>query len=166
MNEDHEARERFLITLDWLLALNERYDNAVRYGLLHVCFHDRQVLGDVYGAQHAVNLLTGLAARLRKAFRKTDLVARDGTEFWILIPYTEPQTVIDKVTQLVDLASQSGLDVVERDLAFFTLGGANDVPMPKSSRPLTALQYLDELRKHRLITHRWSTLTLPRQNSG
>jgi len=162
MNEDHEARERFLITLDWLLALNERYDNAVQYGLLHVCFHDKQVLGDAYGAQHAIQLLTGLAARLRKAFRKTDLVARDGTEFWILIPYTEPQTVIDKVTQLVDMASQSGLDVVERDLAFFTVGGDHDTPMPSTPQPMTSLQYLDELRKRRQITHRWSTLALTR----
>jgi GGDEF domain-containing protein len=152
MNEDNEAREKFLITLDWLLALNERYDNAVHYGLLHVCFHGKQLLGNVYGAQHAATMLISLAAKLRKAFRKTDLVARDGTEFWILIPYTHPETVIEKVTQLVEIASQNGLDVVDRDMAFFTM---EDIASGRETAPDTALEYLEHLRKSRAVTQRW-----------
>lgn len=152
MNEDNEAREKFLITLEWLLALNERYDNAVRYGLLHVCFHGKQVLGNVYGAQHAATLLISLAAKLRNAFRKTDLVARDGTDFWILVPYTHPETVSEKVTQLIEIASQSGLDMVDRDVAFFSM---DDIASDKPPKAVTAVAYLEHLRKNRVVAHQW-----------
>ncbi len=152
MNEDNQAREKFLITLDWLLALNERYENAVRYGLLHVCFHGKQQLGNAYGAQHAATMLINLAAKLRKAFRTTDLVARDGTDFWILIPYTDPKTVIEKVSQLVEISSESGLDIVDRDLAFFN---TENISANKPAVSVGAQAYLEHLRKNRTVSHRW-----------
>ena len=152
MNDDIEAREKFLFTLDWLLAVNERHANAVEFGLLHVCFHDKQILGNVYGAQQAAKLLMGLAAKLRKEFRKTDLVARDGTDFWILIPYTDPSTVTEKVGQLVEIASGDGLDVVDRDMAFFNLKNLDTI---KSLAADGALGFLENLRKMRHVARSW-----------
>ena len=152
MNDDIEAREKFLFTLDWLLALNERHANAIQCGLLHVCFHDKQILGNVYGAQQAARLLIGLAAKLRQEFRKTDLVARDGTDFWILIPYTDPATVTEKVGQLIELASNDGLDIVDRDMAFFDLKTLESIKSLAADGPLA---FLENLRKNRNVTRSW-----------
>ena len=121
MQEDIDALDRFMITLEWLMALQERNPSALHFGLVHVCFHNKESLGQAYGARDASQMLADLARQLRQSFRKTDLVAREGTDFWILVPYTSPNTVTEKVSKLVELASDNGLDIVDRDVAVFTL---------------------------------------------
>lgn len=121
MNGEADHLYRFLSILDWLLAMHVRHPAQMQFGILHVCFHEQQRLGMAYGAPAAHHMLNELATHLRQEFRRTDLVARDGTDFWVLVPYTEPATVQSKVVSLVEAASRNGLSIVDRDVAFFTL---------------------------------------------
>lgn len=152
MQEDIDALDRFMITLEWLMALQERDPNALHFGLIHVCFHNSESLGRAYGARDASLMLTQLARKLRLSFRKTDLVARDGTDFWILVPYTSPATVTEKVTALVELASDNGLDIVDRDIAIFAMP---DLDILNNMAFDSASDFLSHLKRNRQIAFRW-----------
>lgn len=120
--EDIEASEKFLFTLKWMLSVTERYADHFQFGLAHVNFQNPRVLGETYGAQKASQKLDEITHSLRKVFRKTDLVARDGTDFWILVPYTPPdEELVDKIKYIIETASQCGLQIVERDISIFSL---------------------------------------------
>ena len=79
-------------------------------------------------------------------------MARDGTDFWILVPYTSPDTVAQKVTQLVEMASDAGLDIVDRDVAVFSM------PDPEIMQNMafnSAGEFLAHLKANRQIAFRW-----------
>jgi len=119
---DIESRENFLFTLEWLLAVTKRYAANVRFGLVRISFADPEKLGDLFGAQEAAHKLDDILHCLNKAFRKTDLVARDGVDFWILVPYTSTdEKLADRVRYIINIASQVGLEIVERDISLFPL---------------------------------------------
>ncbi len=151
MTEDLAALDRFTTVLEWLLAVRERRAELSSIVLIHVSFHDQQRLGDAYGASEAHHMLAALGDRLRQAFRKSDLVARDGSDFWILIPYEVPATVTERVAMLVDLAAQDGLDIVDRDIGFYSLAGAAGDDIAFTS----AAAFLDYLKRHEQTTYRW-----------
>lgn len=120
--QDIELRDNFLFTLEWLLAVTQRYKDHIRFGLVHVNFANPRILGDMFGAQEAAHKLDEVLHTMQKAFRKTDLIARDGVDFWILAPYTETEgKLADKVKYIIDVGSQNGLHIVERDISFFSL---------------------------------------------
>jgi len=125
MKEDSNAWERFLHVLDWVLAVQARYATDLRHSLVRIRFHDHKALGDAYGARDALDMLMRFAAQLQHALRKTDLVARNGTDIWVLIPFVTPESVLSKVSQIVDIASTNGLDIVDRDLSVFTIPDAD-----------------------------------------
>jgi len=152
MPQEVEALDQLKIVLEWLMALQERDPLSLHFGLVHVCFHDRQALGAAYGAQDASKMLNDLAHKMRQAFRKTDIVARDGTDFWILVPYTSPETVLEKVSMLVKLAADDGLSIVDRDVAVFSLP---DSDVMNGSSFESAGELLTHLKKNRQITFRW-----------
>ena len=85
--EEIDTHEKFMFTLEWLLAVTKRYSGRLEFGLAHIDFENPKVLGEVYGAQQASHKLDDVLRSLRKAIRKTDLVARDGADFWILVPH-------------------------------------------------------------------------------
>lgn len=141
-HDDMEAREKFLSVLEWLLAVTGRYSGGLHFGLAHIDYETPKVLGETYGAQKAAQKLDEVSHMLRKAFRKTDLVARNGADFWILLPFSPAEEkLVDKIKYIIDAASQSGLQIVERDISIFQLpikleGEANGLP------PLEFLAYL------------------------
>lgn len=117
-----ELREKFLFTLEWLLAVTRRYSAHVQFALVHINFASTKILGDTYGAQEAAQRLDEILFCLSNAFRKTDLVARDGVDFWILVPYTSADgKLADKIRDIIEIASQSSLQIVERDISIFSL---------------------------------------------
>jgi len=120
--KDIEASEKFLFTLEWLLAVIKRYSGHFDFALAHISYKHPSILGDAYGAPVASQKLDEFSHALRKAFRKTDLVARDGTDFWVLVPYTPVnERLVDKIKYITETASQSGLQIVERDISIFAL---------------------------------------------
>lgn len=148
------SHDRFMTILEWLMSLQERHPKSLHFGLIHICFHDPRVLGDAYGARDAAQMLSEFLARLRDAFRKTDLAIREGVDFWMLVPYTNPETVMDKVAELVELASQSGLDIVERDIAIFSFPEAQTDDVHRCATPEELLAYL---KRNRDVAQHWGS---------
>lgn len=147
-----ELREKFLYTLEWLLAVTRRYTGHVQFGLVHVNFSNPGLLGDTYGAQEAAHRLDEIAVCLKNAFRKTDLVARDGVDLWVLVPFTPPDELpADKIGEIIAIASQNSLEIVERDISFFSLPFA----APEQNHDDTAEEFLAYLKKNhlRLASH-------------
>lgn len=146
-HEDLEARDKFLFTLEWLLEVTKRHSGGLHFGLAHINFESPKILGETYGAQKASQKLDEVSHSLRKAFRKTDLVARDGADFWILVPFTPAEEkLVDKIKYIIEAASQSGLQIVERDISIFVL--PNDAAKLGSNS--TALEFLDYLKKNHI----------------
>lgn len=142
LHQDIDAREKFLFTLEWLLGLQNRYPDQVRFGLIHVEFHDPEQLGAAYGAHEAMRMLVGLTHALRHAFRKTDLVTRDGMGVWVLTPFTSPNMVCQKVEDIVRVAAHNGLDIVEHSIRIYSL--PEDGAVLEGRDP--AVSFLDSLR--------------------
>lgn len=145
--QDNALREKFLFTLEWLLAVTKRYTDHIQFGLIHVNFANYQVLGDMFGAQEAAQKLEEVLLCLRKAFRRTDLVARDGVDFWILAPYTETDgRLADKVRNIIEIASQSGLEIVEHDISIFSL----PIDVGELDENSSATEFLAHLKKNHI----------------
>ncbi len=154
---DLEARDKFLFTLEWLLEVTKRHSDGLQFGLAHINYETPKVLGETYGAQKAAQKLDEVSHSLRKVFRKTDLVARDGADFWILVPFTPAEEkLVDKIKYIIETASLSGLHIVERDISFFVL--PNDAA--KLGANSSALEFLEYLKKNH-ITLASNELTLP-----
>lgn len=153
MNEDTAAWEKFLYVLEWVLALQVRYANNLRYSLVCVSFHDQRILGDTYGARDAVQMLVELAAKLRGGLRKTDLVARNGTDIWVLIPFVTPESVLSKVGQIVDIAAANGLDIVDRDISIYSVPDAGILEGNRFNTPQDFLEFIGD-RKN--IAMKWA----------
>ena len=151
-----EAREKFLHTLEWLLAVTKRYSGSLQFGLAMISHVDPKLLGETYGAKKAVQQLDEGLYSLRKAFRTTDLVARDGLDFWILIPFpSADEKISDKIKYILESASLAGLQIVERDISIFLLP-MNDASV---SENITPLQFLAHLKANQAtLAHREVTL--------
>lgn len=120
--EDIDARDKFMFTLEWLLAVTSRYPENFRFCLVHIDYANPRILGEAYGAQWASQKLEEISRTLRLVFRKTDLIARDGCDFWVLLPYSpDTEKLVDKLKYVVEAASHGGLQIVERDISFFLL---------------------------------------------
>lgn len=145
-HEDIASHEKFLYTLDWLLAVTTRYSGQLRFGLAHIDYENPRVLGDAYGAKSASQKLDEILHILRKNFRKADLVARHGTDIWILVPYAPDEEKLgDKIKYIIDTASQAGLEIVERNLSFFSLPHESMQHCANCSAP----EFLDYLKRNR-----------------
>lgn len=146
-NDDIEAREKFLFTLNWLLAVTKRHSPNLQFCLAHINFENPRILGETYGAQKASQKLDEVSHLLRKAFRKTDLVARDGGDYWILVPYTPPEEkLVDKIKYIIEIASQGGLQIVERDISIFPLSQH----AVEHCEDCSALEFLSYLKKNHI----------------
>lgn len=146
-HDDIEAREKFLFTLNWLLAVTKRHFGNLQFCLAHIKYENPGVLGETFGAQKASQKLDEVSHFLRKTFRKTDLVARDGGDFWILVPYAPPEEkLVDKIKYIIETASQGGLQIVERDISIFPLSRDTVVHCEDCS----ALEFLSYLKKNHI----------------
>jgi hypothetical protein len=152
MQDEVKALEKLKTILEWILGLQERVPGALQFGLIHVCFHNTEILGQAYGAPDAAKMLKELARKLRLSFRKTDLVARDCADFWVLVPYTSPATVTEKIALLVKIASEDGLNIVDRDVAVFSMP---DPVLTQGMAFQDVSQLLEHLKKNRQIALRW-----------
>ena len=154
--DDIAAHERFLYTLEWLLEVTKRYSGPLRFALAHICYGNPKLLGETYGAQMASQKLDEVLHSLRNAFRKADLVARDGLDFWIIVPFTpDDEKISDKIKYILESASLAGLQIVERDISLFSLP-ISDLPLKENISALELLAYLK--KNHTSLAHREVTL--------
>lgn len=159
-HEDMEARDKFLFTLEWLLAVTKRHSSGLQFGIAHIDYNNPRILGETYGAKQAAQKLDEVSHFLRSSFRKSDLVARDGADFWILVPFAPAEErLVDKIKYIIDTASQGGLHIVKRDISIFLLpNDAADLDANSS-----ALEFLSYLKKNRL-TLSSHEVSLPARN--
>lgn len=146
LTNDQQARVVFLTTLDWLLLVVKRYADQFNFALVKIAYGDANELGETYGASEASKQLIAMTADLQKAFRKTDLVARNGSDFWVIFPYTPfSENIYEKIVTVMEDVHHDGLNVVDREIAIFT--SPFDFGEQKAS-PLNALALLDNLKRH------------------
>ena len=150
--ENSEAHKNFLFALEWLLAVTKRYAGPLQFGLAHISYENPKLLGATYGAQMAAQQLDEVLHSLRKTLRKTDLAARDGLDFWIIVPFTpDDEKISDKIKDIIEAASLAGLQIVERDISYFALP-LKDIPLSEDASPLELLAYLK--KNHASLAHR------------
>ena len=82
---------------------------------------------------------------LRKAFRKTDLIARKGSDFWVIVPFTpDVDTINGKIKHIIETATLAELHISEREISFFLLP-FND---PTLVEDHSASELLDHLKNN------------------
>ncbi len=141
--DDIYSRDRFLSQLDWILALEQRYQHILQSGLVHVSYNVRDVQNLTFDAADAAIKLGEVLACLKTAFRSTDLVAREGMSFWILTPFTQLDPVADKVRRILKYAPENGLSIAESQIRIYLL---RDHVKNEATHCKRAEDFLDYLR--------------------
>lgn len=150
---DIESRRAFLFTLEWLLALMKRYSSPLQFGLVLIEYGNNHELGEAFGMHEAFKQLTSLTASLTSVFRKTDIIARDFTDFWVIVPYiSENEKIHDKILGVLQEAKHKGLNVVDREISIFSLPLVSTDPQNIPTEALKFLEYLKENKQH-LASH-------------
>lgn len=145
MVADIQLRSRFLDTLDWLCQVMIRHSGDFDIALLRIAYGDDNSLGEAYGAPEALRQLSLLTHDLQKTFRKSDLVGRDGTDFWILFPYTRfTDNIYEKLLDVLQESSHETLNIVNREIAIFEL----PVIYAEHQLPEEGLELLHYLKLH------------------
>lgn len=146
MTDDIRRRELFLDTLGWLLAVVDRYADQFNFALVKIAYGDDNELGDAYGAADASSQLAEVTASLQHIFRKTDLIARNGTDVWILFPYTPfSENIYLKIREVIDSADHDALHIVNRKITIFTSPFKEKIPKESA---LDTLNYLGNNQDH------------------
>lgn len=153
ITEDIEKRELFLNTLSWLLAVSERYPDQFNFALVKIAYGDANELGNAYGAADASSQLVEVTESLQKIFRKTDLIARNGSDVWILFPYTPfSENIYLKIREVIDSADHDALHIVNRKIAIFTSPFKEKIPKESATETLNYLGLnQDSLADHAFI---------------
>lgn len=122
MVSDIQLRTRFLDTLDWLCHVLVRHADDFNIALVRINYGDDNSLGEAYGAPEALRQLSTLSLDLQATFRKSDLIGRDGTDFWILFPYTRfSDNIQEKLIAVLEKSTHQHLNIVDREVAIFEL---------------------------------------------
>lgn len=145
--QDMYARERVLSHLEWLLALEHRYDHVLQTGLIHIAYDPAEVLGLTFDAADAANQLSHVLGCLKQSFRSTDLVARDGFSIWILTPFTQFDPIMEKVQHVIANAPKNGLSIAKKNISVYLLRDHLNADTPLFERPE---QFLSHLLAHRV----------------
>jgi len=147
--EDIENKDRFLFIFEWLMAVMSRHLCPMPFGLVHIDHGDKNELGDAYGAKEAAEQLVAMTSHLKKAFRNTDLVARIGSDFWIVVPYTPAtEKIQDKVRGIIQDSEHEGLKAVAQNASIFSFP-SNDEKLNQKLTELSGAEFLEYIKTHR-----------------
>lgn len=156
--KDIEAKAHFVHTLEWITAVMHRYSFPIQFDVVHIAHGNGNELGEKYGAQEAFRQLVAVTNSLRDTFTETDLVARDGSDLWVIVPYMPTtERIYDKVVKILQDSVHDGLCIVEREISIFSLP-MHLTELGKDSSKLTALEFLSHLKENRqrYANHRFS----------
>jgi hypothetical protein len=142
---DLTAHDRFLLMLEWMLALEKRHADVLEPGLVHIKYDAQDVRDLTFGASDAASKLSEVAECLTQAFRGTDLIAREGMSFWILAPFTRIDPVAEKVRQVMATAPQNGLAIAHSNVRIYMLRDHLGGPASKFKAGQDFLDYLKSL---------------------
>jgi hypothetical protein len=119
--EEMNAFDRFMVMLEWMLALEKRHADALQPGLVHIKYDASEIRDLTFGASDAATKLNEIQTCLQQVFRTTDLITRDGHSFWILSPFTQIDPIMEKVQQVIHTAPQNGLVVAHSNVRVYLL---------------------------------------------
>ncbi len=145
--------ERLLHVLEWVLDVKLRHAEAIPFSMVYISFGDKATLGNRYGAVVAYQLLVEFADDLKRALRKSDIIARDGTDFWLMLPHIEGELIVPKLSRIVEISAENGLDIVARDISIFAFPDNSFMKQHNLNAPLPFLEYL---KNNRVIAKGWS----------
>jgi hypothetical protein len=118
MSANSVSVEQLAIVLDWLIR--QRPDSpGSRFCLFRIAFDHPQFLGRTFGASDAMRRLKQFGAVLASTVRRTDLLARDLSVFWILMPDCNTEAVHARLRDIVAQVEALGLDVVPCSIGTF-----------------------------------------------
>ncbi len=155
MKNDAALWDRLLYILEWTLAIKLRHAEQLDFSMVYIKFDDKGKLGNLYGAMGAAQMLFKLTHELNDAMRKTDVVARSGSNFWVLIPHHEAESVVSKVAKIVEIAGKNGLDAVDCDISIFPLLNNEILKQGGLDSPLL---FLDYVKSHCSVAKSWSAV--------
>jgi hypothetical protein len=147
IKKEIESRRAFLFTLEWLLALLNRYSSSIQFDLVHIELGSDHELGEAFGVQEAFKQMALLTTSLTNDFRKTDLIARHVTDYWIIVPYDSNREQIQtKIIDIFHASKHKDLNIINREISIFSL------PLTKSeaiTNLTTAVEFLEYLKANK-----------------
>ncbi|HEY9268606.1 MAG TPA: diguanylate cyclase [Methylotenera sp.] len=148
IKKEIEARRAFLFTLEWLLALLNRYASSIQFDLVHIELGSDHELGETFGAQEAFKQLALLTTSLTNDFRKTDIITRHVTNYWILVPYDSNREQIQtKIVDIFRAAKHKDLNIINREISIFSLPLDAAETTTNSRSAIEFLEYLKTNKK-------------------
>lgn len=147
IKKEIESRRAFLFTLEWLLALLNRYSSSIQFDLVHIELGSDHELGEAFGVQEAFKQLALLTTSLTNDFRKTDIMTRNVTDYWIIVPYDSNREQIQtKIVDIFHASKHQDLNIINREISIFSL------PLTTSeaiTHPTSAIEFLEYLKANK-----------------
>lgn len=144
IEKEIEARRFFFYTLEWLLALLNRYSSSIQFDLVLIELGSDE-LGETFGAQEALNQLALFTTSLTNDFRKTDIITRYVTDYWIIVPYdSNIEQIQTKIGDIFQASEHQELCTINREVSIFTLPMSSADAMRHLTSAPEFLTYLKE----------------------
>lgn len=148
LKKEIESRRAFLFALEWLLALLNRYSSSIQFDLVHIELGSDHELGEAFGAQEAFKQLALLTTSLTNDFRKTDIITRNVTDYWIIVPYDSNREQIQtKIVDIFQASKHKDLNIINREISIFSLPLDSSEAITNLTSATEFLEYLKEHRK-------------------
>lgn len=148
IKKEIESRRYFLFTLEWLLALLNRYASSIQFDLVHIELGSDHELGETFGVQEAFKQMALLTTSLTRDFRKTDIITRHVTDYWIIIPYdSNKEQIKTKIIDIFNYATHKELSIINREISIFSLPLATSDAITNLTSATELLDYLKENKK-------------------
>lgn len=142
MKNDADSWGKLLYVLEWIIGVKLRHADSMNFSMAYISFDDMAMLGNRYGAMQAAQMLFELTHELDDTLRKTDIVARNGTDFWVLMPHIESDSVVPRVSKIIAIAAENGLNVINHDISIFAIVGNDVLKQNDLDSPLRFLDYV------------------------
>lgn len=148
IKKEIESRRAFLFTLEWLLALLNRYSSSIQFDLVHIELGSDHELGEAFGVQEAFKQLALLTTSLTNDFRKTDIMTRNVTDYWIIVPYDSNREQIQtKIVDIFNTSKHKDLNIINREISIFSLPLASSEDISNITSAIEFLEYLKANKK-------------------
>lgn len=156
IKKEIESRRAFLFTLEWLLALLNRYSSSIQFDLVHIELGSEHELGEAFGVQEAFKQLALLTTSLTNDFRKTDIITRNVTDYWIIVPYDSNREQIQtKIVDIFQASKHKDLSIINREISIFSLPLASSDAITNLTSAIEFLEYL-KVNKKELATQKFT----------
>lgn len=148
IKKEIESRRAFLFTLEWLLALLNRYASSIQFDLVNIELGSDHELGEAFGVQEAFKQLALLTTSLNNDFRKTDLITRNVTDYWIIVPYdSNREQIKSKIVSIFNASKHKNLNIINREISIFSLPLATSEAISNLTTAIEFLEYLKANKK-------------------